>query len=62
MPEVFAQPPEIIAGFMWHEVEQALLAWNPLISEIASYSKSDSERRCSRVSRMWSVEGDWRID
>jgi hypothetical protein len=27
MPEVFAPAPEIIAGFMWHEVEQALLAW-----------------------------------
>ena len=31
MPEVFAPPPEIIAGFMAHEVEQALLAWNPLV-------------------------------
>jgi tRNA(adenine34) deaminase len=31
MPEVFAPPPEIIAGFMAHEVEQALLAWNPLM-------------------------------
>ena len=34
MPEVFAPPPEIIAGFMSHEAEQALLAWNPLIWEI----------------------------
>ena len=27
----FAPPPEILAGFMFHEVEQALLASNPLI-------------------------------
>jgi len=31
MPEVFAPPPEIIAGFMSHEAEQALLKWNPLV-------------------------------
>lgn len=31
MPEVFAAPPEIIAGFMAGEVEAALLEWNPLI-------------------------------
>jgi tRNA(adenine34) deaminase len=31
MPEVFDSPPEIIAGFMAKEVEQALLKWNPLV-------------------------------
>lgn len=31
MPEVFAPPPEIIAGYMAHEVEQALLKWDPLV-------------------------------
>ncbi|MGC2780232.1 MAG: nucleoside deaminase [Bradyrhizobium sp.] len=31
MPEVFDPPPEITAGFMAHEVEQALLRWNPLV-------------------------------
>jgi tRNA(adenine34) deaminase len=31
MPEVFDPPPEIIAGFMAHEVERALLKWNPLV-------------------------------
>jgi tRNA(adenine34) deaminase len=31
IPEVFDPPPEIIAGFMAHEVEQALLRWNPLV-------------------------------
>jgi tRNA(adenine34) deaminase len=31
MPEVFDPPPEIIAGFMAYEVEQALLKWNPLM-------------------------------
>jgi len=31
MPEVFDPPPETIAGFMAHEVEQALLRWNPLM-------------------------------
>jgi tRNA(adenine34) deaminase len=31
MPDVFAPPPEIIAGYMSHEVEQALLEWNPLV-------------------------------
>jgi tRNA(adenine34) deaminase len=31
MPEVFDAPPEIIAGFMAQEVEQALLKWNPVV-------------------------------
>ena len=30
MPEVFAAPPEIVAGFMAAEAEQALLKWNPV--------------------------------
>jgi tRNA(adenine34) deaminase len=34
MPEVFAPPPEIIAGFMAEEVERALLAWNPLVWKV----------------------------
>jgi tRNA(adenine34) deaminase len=34
MPEVFAPPPEIIAGFMAQEAEAALLAWNPLVWEV----------------------------
>ena len=29
IPEVFAPPPEIIAGFMAQEAEEALLRWNP---------------------------------
>ncbi len=31
MPEVFDPPPEIIAGFMAQEVDQALRKWNPLV-------------------------------
>ena len=31
MPEVFAAPPEIIAGFMAAEAEDALLKWNPVM-------------------------------
>jgi tRNA(adenine34) deaminase len=31
MPEVFSSPPEIIAGFMSREAEEALLTWNPLV-------------------------------
>src|SRR2546423_5525149 len=31
MPEVFATPPEIIAGFMAAEAEDALLKWNPVM-------------------------------
>ena len=31
MPEVFDPPPEITAGFMAAEVEQALLDWNPFV-------------------------------
>jgi tRNA(adenine34) deaminase len=31
IPEVFAPPPEIIAGFMAHEAENALLRWNPVV-------------------------------
>ena len=34
MPEVFAPPPEIVAGFMAKEAEQALIEWNPLIAEV----------------------------
>jgi tRNA(adenine34) deaminase len=34
MPEVFAPPPEIVAGFMAKEAEAALIEWNPLIAEI----------------------------
>ena len=30
-PEVFDPPPEIVAGFMAAEVEQALLDWNPFV-------------------------------
>jgi tRNA(adenine34) deaminase len=30
MPEVFAAPPEIVAGFMAAEAEAALLQWNPV--------------------------------
>jgi tRNA(adenine34) deaminase len=32
MPEVFAPPPMIVAGFMAQEAETALFEWNPLIS------------------------------
>jgi tRNA(adenine34) deaminase len=31
MPEVFAPPPTIVAGFMAREAEAALREWNPLI-------------------------------
>jgi tRNA(adenine34) deaminase len=31
IPEVFAPPPEIIAGFMAQEAEDALLRWNPVM-------------------------------
>jgi len=31
MPEVFDPPPEIVAGFMACEAEQALLDWNPFV-------------------------------
>jgi tRNA(adenine34) deaminase len=34
MPEVFAPPPEIVAGFMAQEAEQALLTWNPLVAGV----------------------------
>lgn len=34
MPDVFAPPPEIIAGFMAQEAERALTEWNPLIAEV----------------------------
>ena len=32
MPEVFAEPPAILAGFMAAEAEAALLKWNPVIA------------------------------
>ena len=31
MPEVFAPPPVIVAGFMADEADSALLEWNPLV-------------------------------
>jgi tRNA(adenine34) deaminase len=31
MPEVFAPPPTIVAGFMAREADNALLGWNPLV-------------------------------
>jgi tRNA(adenine34) deaminase len=31
MPEVFAPPPTIVAGFMAREADTALLEWNPLV-------------------------------
>jgi tRNA(adenine34) deaminase len=34
MPEVFAAPPEIIAGFMAAEAEEALLKYNPVSSGV----------------------------
>jgi len=34
MPDVFAPPPDIIAGFMAKEAEQALTEWNPLIAKV----------------------------
>jgi tRNA(adenine34) deaminase len=32
MPDVFADPPAILSGFMAQEAEQALMGWNPLIA------------------------------
>ena len=34
MPEVFAAPPEITAGFMAKEAEEALFAWNPVVAGV----------------------------
>jgi tRNA(adenine34) deaminase len=34
MPEVFAPPPEIRAGYMAKEAQEALIEWNPLIATI----------------------------
>jgi tRNA(adenine34) deaminase len=34
MPDVFAPPPEIVAGFMAMEAMKALVKWNPLIAEV----------------------------
>lgn len=31
VPEVFDPPPEVVAGFMAQETEDALLGWNPLV-------------------------------
>ncbi len=31
MPEVFAPPPTVVAGFMADEADSALLEWNPLV-------------------------------
>jgi tRNA(adenine34) deaminase len=34
IPEVFGPPPEIVAGYMAQEAEQALIEWNPLVARI----------------------------
>lgn len=34
MPDVFAAPPEIVAGFMAHDAEEALLKWNPIVAGV----------------------------
>jgi tRNA(adenine34) deaminase len=34
MPEVYAPPPEIVAGFMEQAVEDALVEWNPLVARV----------------------------
>jgi tRNA(adenine34) deaminase len=34
MPDVFADPPRITAGFMAPEAEEALLKWNPLVAGV----------------------------
>jgi tRNA(adenine34) deaminase len=34
MPDVFADPPDIVAGFMAQEAEEALLKWNPLVAGV----------------------------
>jgi tRNA(adenine34) deaminase len=31
IPETFDPPPEIVAGFMAHEADRALFAWNPVV-------------------------------
>ena len=36
MPEVFAPPPEIVAGYLRDEVEEAFKQWNPLIWKFIS--------------------------
>ena len=34
LPEVFAPPPDILAGFMADEAERALRDWNPLVESV----------------------------
>ena len=34
MPEVFAPPPEIVAGYMEHEAEEVFKTWHPLIWQL----------------------------
>ena len=39
MPEVFAAPPAITAGYMADEAQEALLKWNPLIAGVIEARK-----------------------
>lgn len=39
MPDVFADPPQVLAGFMAQEAQQALLKWNPLIAGVIKTRK-----------------------
>lgn len=36
MPEVFAPPPDIVAGFMADEAQRTLVEWNPLVARYIS--------------------------
>jgi len=51
MPEVFSPPPEIIAGFMAKEAEDALFDWNPLVAKIIRSAASLARPRSGWVKR-----------
>jgi tRNA(adenine34) deaminase len=42
MPEVFAAPPVVVAGFMAQEAEAALFEWNELVWVVMKRRGSDS--------------------
>jgi hypothetical protein len=39
MPEVFAPPPAVTAGFLAKEAQDALLKWNPLVAGVIEARK-----------------------
>ncbi|CCD96189.1 putative cytosine/adenosine deaminase (modular protein) [Bradyrhizobium sp. ORS 375] len=71
MPEVFATPPDIVAGFFTHEAAAVMQAWNPLFwtfvelrdlirADVLHGTKRGRKRSLAAASLRWMVDRLWR--